>query len=1427
MIQRIIHFSVKNKVIVAIGVLLWIALGVYAMFKIPVDAVPDITNNQVQIVTTSPSLSPQEVEQLITFPLESKLSSVPGVAKIRSVSRFGLSVITVIFEDDIPIMEARQLVKEQLDIAQEEIPQNLGKPQLMPITTGLGEIYQYVLTVDESHKDKYDNMELRSIQDWIVKKQLMGTKGIIDVSSFGGFLKQYEVSINPLQLDAYGISMTEIMDALEKNNENSGGSYIQKGKEALYIRTEGIVQNIEDIRKIVVTTVDGTPIRIGDVAKVKLGYPPRYGALTMDGKGETVGGITLMLKGANSSEAIANVHERIDRIQKSLPEGVHIYPYLDRSILVGKATGTVSGNLIEGGLIVIFVLVLLLGNFRAGLIVASVIPLSLLFTFMMMSVFGISANLMSLGAIDFGIVIDGAVIIVEAILHYLYSKHKNQQLSREEMDDTIISTSASIIRSAFFGVMIIVVVFLPIMTLSGIEGKMFVPMAQTITFAILGALILSVTYVPMISALFLKRTISDKKTLADRMTSFLQKRYEKTLRRVLRYPMAVFGAALLLLLATGFIFSRMGAEFVPTLEEGDLAMQVTIPPGSSLDQMIATTSKTERILKEKFPEVKHVVSKIGTAEIPTDPMNIEDADVMILLKEKSEWTSASDRETLVAKMKAALAEVPDAQFDFTQPIELRFNELISGSKNDLAIQLYGDDLEMLHKKAEEVAAIVRKIQGAGDVKIDQTDGLPQLMIRYNRDKLSLYDLDISDINRVIRSAYAGISLGTVYEGQQRYDLTVRLQEAYRKSVNLAQLYVQTPSGERVPLSEVAEITTEHGPMQISRENAQRKIAIGVNVRNRDIASFVEEIQQKLDASVSLPPGYYFEYGGQFENLMTARKRLMIAVPVALFLILFLLYLSFQSFRYALMIFVTVPLSAIGGVAALLLRGMPFSISSGIGFIALFGVAVLNGIVILTYFNRLRKEGLEDPDEIVLKGSIVRLRPVLMTAGVASLGFLPMALATSAGAEVQKPLATVVIGGLISATILTLLVLPTLYSFAMKYTQKRRKNTATLTVLLVLVSASTQAQETQAYLDSAYVSSDALRGKEVLISYNELEQKKTWRLESTALHYQFGQINSSLNDYNFQVSQPLGNFLLKHRSVQSLSASNAVLQAEIDLEKRAIKRDFMHLWVQAHHAAYGSFLLDSMLRMQNEYIQQLELQLREGESSSVKLQLALLNRSTLEQQYLDFEQRRAQYSAALQSLCGIGDTIPIDPNAFLAFEISSENASKTELYEGFHSIHSLEEALLTKHQGMVRAQRFPELSVGYFNQSLDHETNFQGGQVGLSIPLFTGNRIALQQTQNQMDLLQEMHVRKDLRHTVDFELARDWFSKVYEQFNTFQETQTAIQSLNDAAELEYSSGSINFYEYMQIKSKTIQSVLTGLNLRKEVLIAMENLNYYAQ
>lgn len=1029
MIERIISFSIRHKLLIGLLIFVWVVWGIYSLTQLPIDAVPDITNNQVQIITLSPTLAAQETERFITAPIELALATIPDVIEIRSISRFGISVITVVFKDEVDIYKARQLVSERLKEAEDQIPAGVGEPELAPITTGLGEIYHYVLHTKPGYEDKYSAMDLRTIQDWIVKRQLSGTPGVAEVSGWGGYLKQYEIAIRPEALNNMNVTFDEIFESLVQNNENTGGAYIEKGPNAYFIRGLGIVRSIEDIEKIVIENVNGIPLLIKDVAAVQYGHALRYGAVTRDGRGEVVAGIALMLKGANSAEVIKNVKERIEKIQKSLPEGVVIEPYIDRTALVNKAIGTVSTNLIEGGLIVVFVLVLMLGNLRAGLVVASVIPLAMLFALGMMNLFGVSGNLMSLGAIDFGLIVDGAVIIVESIIHNITGNERYLGgMTQKQMDEEVNLSAKRMMTPASFGQIIIFIVYLPILALVGIEGKMFRPMAQTVSFAILGAFILSLTYVPMISALTLAKKAEHKPNLSDRLMQFFHRLYTPTIHWAMKHRKPVIGMAVILFGISFSVYLNMGGEFIPTLDEGDFAIESALMQGSSLSQSVTVFSQAEKILKEQFPEVRHVVSRIGSAEIPTDPMPIERGDLMVALKDKSEWTSASSREELAEKMEEALSVIPGVMFEVTQPIQMRFNELMTGIRQDVAVKIYGDDLDKLVEKANEVAKLIAPVGGIETPIIEKVSGLPQIAIEYKRDKIAQYGLMISDVNRVIKTAFAGEKAGVVYEGERRFDLVVRLDRDYRQNIDdVRNLYITLPSGSQVPLSQVAEVEFKEGPAQISRDNTQRRIFVGFNVRGRDVESVVEEIQDKLEKELKLPPGYYITYGGQFQNLLEAKQRLAIAVPAALFLIFVLLFVAFRSVKETLLIFTAIPLSAIGGVFALWLRDMPFSISAGVGFIALFGVAVLNGIVLISYFNHLEREGIKDVAERVFKGTSVRLRPVIMTAAVASLGFLPMALSTSAGAEVQKPLATVVIGGLISATLLTLVVMPVIYA----------------------------------------------------------------------------------------------------------------------------------------------------------------------------------------------------------------------------------------------------------------------------------------------------------------------------------------------------------------------------------------------------------------
>lgn len=1030
MFQKIIEFSIKNKLVIGVLTLALIVWGGYSLSQLPFDSTPDITTNQVQVITQAPSLGAQEVEQFVTTPVEMALANIPRVVERRSISRSALSVITLVFEDNADIYWAREQVSQQLKEAEEQLPKDQATIGMAPISTGLGEIYHYTIRAQKGYEDKYSLSDLRTLQDWVVRKQLSGTPGVAEVSGWGGFVKQYEIAVDPDRLLAAGVTLSEVYDAVEANSGNTGGSYIEKNSRQYFIRTLGMIGSLEDIRKIPIRSVDHRPVLIGEVATVQYGHATRYGAVTRNGEGEVVAGITLMLKGENFQKVIKDVKTKIAQIEKSLPEGVIIEPFIDRTQLVDRVTGTISKNLIEGGLIVIFILVLFLGNYRAGLVVASVIPLSMLFAFGMMRLFGVSGNLMSLGAIDFGLIVDGAVIIVEAVCHHIaISKHKYKgaRLTQGEMDAEVLYSALKIRKSAAFGEIIIMMVYLPLLTLSGIEGKMFRPMALTIFFAILGAFILSLTYVPMASALFLSKESTHKRNFSDRLILKLQQWYLPIIRHSLRWSKTIIASAVVLFLVSLLIFSRLGGEFIPTLEEGDFAAEVSMAQGTSLSQMVQSTTMAEQILKEQFPEVKQAVSRIGSAEIPTDPMPVERADMLISLIPKKKWTSAKSTEELMAKMEEALSVIPGLEVEMTQPIQMRNNELITGIKQDVAIKIYGNDLSTLSTIAKKVASLVGQVEGVSDPFVEKVQGLPQIQVKYNRDQLARYGIPIETANKMVEIAFAGKTAAPVYEEDRRFDVVVRMDRELRNDLQaLQQLYIPTPDGGVVPLEQVASIVYEEAPAQITHDDGNRRIFVGFNVRGRDVQSTVQEIQKILDAELTLPPGYYYSYGGQFQNLREATARLSIALPIALLIILFLLYATLQDFRESLFVFSAIPLSAIGGIWALWLRGMPFSISAGVGFIALFGVAVLNGIVLIGQFNTFEKEGIKNIRERIVKGCMLRLRPVIMTALVASLGFMPMALSTGDGAEVQRPLATVVIGGLLTATMLTLVVLPSIY-----------------------------------------------------------------------------------------------------------------------------------------------------------------------------------------------------------------------------------------------------------------------------------------------------------------------------------------------------------------------------------------------------------------
>ncbi|MGN6566854.1 MAG: CusA/CzcA family heavy metal efflux RND transporter [Flavipsychrobacter sp.] len=1206
MLNKIIAFSVKNKLIIGLFVFALILFGAYQFTKLPIDAVPDITNNQVQVITIAPSFGATDIERLVTYPIEQANSNISGLKEIRSFSRFGLSLVTIVFDDATDIYRARQQIAERLQKIQSQIPPEIGVPELGPVTTGLGEIYQYVVRPKKGYERKYNETELRTIQDWIVRRQLLGVKGVAEVSSFGGKLKQYVVAVNPSKLLSHHVTITDVFTALEKNNQNTGGAYIDNGPTVLYIRSQGLVKNKEDIEKIVVkTTADGVPLLIRDIADVQLGYATRYGAMCYNDQGEVAGAVVMMLKGANSNEVIKNVKERIAQIQKTLPEGVVIEPFLDRTKMVNNAINTVAQNLMEGALIVIFVLVLFLGNIRAGLLVASVIPLAMLFAIIMMNIFGVSGNLMSLGALDFGLIVDGAVIIVEAVMHKISSMKSagtNNRLDQTQMDGAVNSTASKMMNSAVFGQIIILVVYLPIFTLQGIEGKMFKPMAQTVAFALIGAFLLSLTYVPMMSAVFLSKKISHQPNFSDRLMGKIEQAYQKALTKVLSFPKTVVVSALALFAVAVLVLSTLGGEFIPALEEGDFAVDTRVLPGSSLNTTIKATQQAAHILKTQFPEVEKVVTKIGSGEVPTDPMPMEACDMMVILKPKKEWVSASSFDELAEKMNTALKVIPGITTGFQYPVQMRFNELMTGARQDVVCKIYGENLDTLALYASRLGKIISTVDGAKNLYVETISGSPQIVIDYNRDAIAQYGLNIADINRVVNTALAGESTGMLFEGERRFDIVVRMSGDQKKNLSdIQNLLIPTPSGTQLPLYQLADVQIKNSPVQIQREDAKRRIIAGFNVRGRDVQSVVHELQQKAVTELKLPPGYYITYGGAFENLNAAKQRLMIAVPVSLLLIFLLLYFAFNSVKQGLLIYSAIPLSAMGGIFFLALRGMPFSISAGVGFIALFGVAVLNGIVLISEFNQLKKEGLQDLKQIVIKGTRVRLRPVLMTAFVASLGFLPMALSNGAGAEVQRPLATVVIGGLLIATLLTLFVLPTLYIMFEKGFKNSKGTMAVIAMLIMIPAFSNKgfAQKNislEAAIDTALKNNLKVRQDELKVSYQRKQIGTAMDIPQAAVNGEAGNVNSAYNDTKFSITQSFNfpSVYVHQKAVLKREWESSLLNKQ--LNELELKKQVATVFFNILYTDQKKQLLQKMDSLYRDFYRRAELRLRAGESN---------------------------------------------------------------------------------------------------------------------------------------------------------------------------------------------------------------------------------------
>ena len=1427
MLNKIINFSLKNKLIIILFVATVVGFGIFSLMNIPIGAVPDVTNNQVQVITTSRNLATQDVEQFITYPVELEMANLPGVKEIRSVSKFGLSVVTIVFEDRLGTYLPRQLIAEKIKSASEKIPQGFGTPEMGPITTGLGEIYQYILDVKPGYENRYNPTELRTIQDWIVRRQLSGIPGVVEINTWGGYLKQYEVAIDPVKLKAMNISIADIYTALEKNNSVAGGGYIEKTNTAYFVRGEGLVGTLEDIGNIVVKNDNGIPIYIKDIAKVGYGSATRFGAITGNGQGEKVLGQIMMLKDGNSKQIIEAVKERVAEIQKSLPEGVYINGFLERSELIGKTTFTVAENLILGSLIVIFVVVLLLGNLRSGLVVASVIPLSLLFALSFMYIFGIDANLMSLGAIDFGIIIDGAVIIVEFIAFQITSKAAalkglSKENRQEEIDYITMKSAAKMMNSAVFGQLIILIVFIPILSLSSVEGKMFKPMALTFSFALIGAMIFCLTYVPVISSMFLKPSQPSDKNISVRLMNFLTKLYKPTITWALGHKKMIVGFAAILLVFAVFIFNRMGGEFVPTLDEGDFVIQPVLKTGTSLKKTIDITTNIENVLKDNFPEVDQVVSRIGAAEVPTDPMSMEESDVIIKLKPKKEWVSAESKDELADKFKDAItSEIPGIEVEFTQPIEMRFNELITGVRADVAIKIFGENLSVLADKADEIKNLIADVEGASDITVEKIEGLPQMSVNYNRDKIARYGLNIADLNDIVSMGFAGKTVGNIFEGEKRFDLVIRLDSTQRKDIqNLKNLYVDTPSGNKVPLSELAEISYTKGPAKISRDDTKRRIVVGINVRNRDLQSVVDDVRALIENNIKLPPGYSITYGGQFENLQSAQRRLKIAVPIALVLIFIMLHFAFQSIKEAALVYTAIPLSAVGGVLLLWMRGLPFSISAGVGFIALFGIAVLNGIVLIEHLKELKEHGVTDIKERIIRGTSERLRPVLLTAAAAALGFLPMAVSTNAGAEVQRPLATVVIGGLVSATFLTLIVLPLLYAW-FEERKEIKVDKSLVTILLLIGGLSAQAQQNP--LNAEETLQLAIKNNVALKAYaSRTDEAKA--LIGTAFDFGKTHLYYSYDENNIAIEDPLKVWGVQHDfrfptvyfANKKVNKSNyEMVKTGYDKQIKILSRDVYSAYnnlVYARNKATEYKYLDSLY---GNFSSNAQRRFELGETNYLEMITAQSKQRQIKYQYMqavqDVNLKYEQLRYVVQS-----DTLIIaeEPLAKVSLNMASVdgNSGLLQLEASRNYYHAINQ--------MEKQNLLPDLSLEYFqgtNTNLNHQLT--GYQLGIKIPLlFHGQASKIKASKKASDAAMYDYEDYKLRLIA---YKNELMSKL-DQYNapiTYYESQgrQLAEQIVKTAESSFRNGEIDFFQY-------IQSIE---NAREIELNHLESLNKYNQ
>jgi cobalt-zinc-cadmium resistance protein CzcA len=1448
MINKLIAFSVKNKFIIALFMLAWIGWGIYSLFSLPLNTLPDLTNNQVKVTTYSPDLATEEIERLVTYPIELEMGNLPGLKEIRSVSKFGLSDITLVFEEDMGIYKPRQLVREKLERVSNKLPESSGQPTIGPMTTGLGEIYQYVLTTKPDYDTAYSAMDLREIQDWIVKKELINIEGVVGVNTMGGYLKQYEVSVEPERLKSYNLTITDIYEALKKNNANTGGSYIEKNRQAYFIRGEGLTKSLDDIRNIVLKTNNGIPLRIEDVATVKFGHAPRFGAFTYNGQGEAVGGKIMMLRGENPAKVIGNVKERLPRVKNALPEGVEMTPFLDRSTLIEKTTGTITENLALGALIVIFILILLMGSLRSGLITASVIPLSLLFALGIMYTFNLSANLISLGAVDFGIIIDGAVIIIEFTLFQIsrnissLKKLKGKQLQRR-INALTVWSSGRMMRTAFFGQLIILIVFIPILTLTGQEGDMFRPMAITFGSALIGAIILCLTYIPMMSALLLRPEKSNKPGVADKIILRLRNGYQNILRKALRYRYAVTTGIALLFISAILIFGRLGSVFIPTLDEGDFAIHPVLQPGTSLTETVEINTKLEQILMNEFPdEVDQVATKVGTGEIPTDPMSLEMSKMIINLTPKDEWQRAESKEELEGMMKHEMsAAIPGVSFFFAQPIEMLFNHLITGSTADVLMNIYGRNLDTLYRLGNQAKEIIADIPGSGDLNVQKVIGLPQIVIEYDRDKLAQYGLDIEKVNRTIQASYSGARAGIVYEGGRQFSQVVRLKEVHRNDPDaIGELYIKRPNGTQVKLNEVADISMQTGPAAISREGVKRKLEVDINIGDRDTESFVNEVQRKMGRELQLPGGYNITYAGEFKSLQRAKQRLSWVVPLVLLFIFSLLYFTFNSFKQAILVFSAIPLAAIGGVFSLWLRGMPFSISAGVGFIALFGIAVLNGVVLMSFFNELKAEGMNNVFRRIYHGTDMRLRPVILTALTDALGFLPMAVSTSSGAEVQRPLATVVVGGLITATLLTLILLPIIYSFSermhkipslsqlMAKTKEKLNGVNKKPLILVFIgimpafawgqnearkpadSIKTMDQAIEMALDNHPL----IQAGKLQVKQQEQKRKTVWNLPDSKFSYEKENEGAGIQTWSLEQSM---NAPMEYLARKKL-ASNRITESreKLSREKQRLKRRVRKSYINVLYAKEKVVLMASLESVFENMEKAESLRYETGD-------IPYLEKVSARAKYKEIQVSKEQSVNQLNnSINTLEQQLHTDRSVTITedtlFRLSFNKPGKWEDFPATNPDINFFESKWETSQATGKATQaisWPDPFLRFSRKNFAGDGNFNAFEIGLKIPLdfWAENgrnqaaRLAAEEDR-QLYLNAEKTVKTALNNTLN---NLESYRKQLEYYhrNRLKEAQMIMKT----ATRQYRAGNIDYLQYIQYFDQATRIRLNYLDVLK--------------